>query len=119
MGFNELTHSLLVDYHVVRGDARAAADAFHAAEAAGVTVRPASFARLLSRCERSGEHQLLVGRLPRLHAAAQPALACLQALHSGWSVGNVQRSCVFPLSCMHATVHPAWSTHRAGELGVA
>ena len=57
---NGLTHSLRVDYHVVLGDAHAAADAYQAALAAGADVSTASFERLLSRCERAGERQLLV-----------------------------------------------------------
>jgi hypothetical protein len=64
VAFNALTHALLVEYHVVKGDARAAAQAYGDATAAGIQIRPASFEKLLARCERSGESDLMV-RLTR------------------------------------------------------
>lgn len=60
MAFNALTWSLHVEYHVVRGDAEAAATVQQAAQRAGVQIRPSSFEKLIARCERNGEAALLV-----------------------------------------------------------
>ena len=60
MAFNTLTWSLHVEYHVVLGDAQAAATVHQAAQRAGVHIRPSSFEKLIARCERNGETALLV-----------------------------------------------------------
>lgn len=58
--FNALTYSLLVEFHAAKGDAQAAVDALHEAQAAGIEIRNTSFEKLISRCERSGERQMMV-----------------------------------------------------------
>ncbi|CAL8466794.1 g6330 [Coccomyxa elongata] len=59
VAFNALTWSLHVEYHVVRGDAQAAATVHQAAQRAGVQIRPSTFEKLIARCERNGEAALL------------------------------------------------------------
>ena len=61
--FNALTWSLHVEYHVVLGDAQAAAAVQQAAEEAGFQIRASSFEKLIARCERNGEAALLVSPL--------------------------------------------------------
>ena len=58
--FNALTHSLLVESFVVQNDHQAAADAHYEAQAAGNPIRPESFEKLISRCERNGAYDLMV-----------------------------------------------------------
>ena len=65
---NALTAALLIEHHVVLGDAHAAFAQWEAALAAGVAVRRTSLERLMSRCERSGEQALLVRRCACSHA---------------------------------------------------
>lgn len=62
--FNALTWSLHVEYHVILGDAKAAAAVQQAAREAGFRIRPSSFEMLMQRCERNGERELLVRRPP-------------------------------------------------------
>ncbi|CAL5227400.1 g10355 [Coccomyxa viridis] len=57
--FNALTHSLLVESFVVQNDHQAAADAHYEAQAAGNPIRPESFEKLISRCERNGAYDLM------------------------------------------------------------
>ena len=58
--FNALTHSLLVESCVVQNDHQGAADAHYEAMAAGNHIRPESFEKLISRCERNGAYDLMV-----------------------------------------------------------
>ena len=64
--FNALTHSLLVESCVVQNDHQGAADAHYAAQAAGKPIRPESFEKLISRCERNGAYDLMVSPYPTL-----------------------------------------------------
>lgn len=79
--FNALTYSLLVEFHVAKGDAQAAVDALHEAQAAGIEIRNTSFEKLISRCERSGERQMMVCNPVQAQFIDNTScLSCLQRL---------------------------------------
>jgi hypothetical protein len=57
--FNSLTHSLVVEYFVVQNDPQKAVNAYCKAQAAGKPIRPQSFEKMISRCERAGAVELM------------------------------------------------------------
>ena len=57
--FNALTHSLMVESFVVQNQPQAAVDAYFEAQAAGKAIRPETFEKMVARCERSGNVDLM------------------------------------------------------------
>lgn len=67
VGFNALTHSLMVESFVVQNQPQAAVDAYFEAQAANKAIRPETFEKMVARCERGGNVDLMAsfwGSLP-------------------------------------------------------
>ncbi|CAK0755485.1 hypothetical protein CVIRNUC_002378 [Coccomyxa viridis] len=59
VGFNALTHSLMVESFVVQNQPQAAVDAYFEAQAANKAIRPETFEKMVARCERGGNVDLM------------------------------------------------------------